>query len=53
MEKNNHVLVDKSFSSILLKEEEFKHHILQPGAFIYWKRYLWKNSPQPHWRGPY
>ena len=27
--------------------------MLQPGASVYWKRYLQKNSFPPHWRGPY
>ena len=38
---------------MLSKNKDFKHHMLQPGASVYWKRYLQKNSLPPHWRGPY
>lgn len=38
---------------MLSKDKDFKHPMLQPGASVYWKRYLQKNSFPPHWRGPY
>ena len=51
--KNNYVLIEQSFHSVPLGDEDIKHHILQPGDFVYCKRVLQKNSLQPHWKGPY
>ena len=51
--KNNHVLIEQSFHSAPLGDENVKHHILQSGKFVYWKRHLQKNSLQPCWKGPY
>lgn len=42
--KNNHALVEQSFLSELPGYEDFKHHTLQPGDFIYWKRHLQKDA---------
>ena len=49
--KSNHILLDQSFHSALSRDEDLKHHSLQPGDFIYWKRDLQKRSPQPGWKG--
>lgn len=38
--ENNHALVEQSFHCVLLGDEDIKHYALQPGRFIYWKRYL-------------
>ena len=46
-------MVEQSFHSVPLGDEDLKHDILKPGDLVYWKRYLQKNSLQPHWRGPY
>lgn len=51
--KNNHALVEPPFCSTLPEDKDRKHHTPQPGGFVYWKRYLQKNSLQPHWKGPY
>ena len=40
--KNNHNLVEQSFHSVPLGDKHLKHHNLQPGNFIYWK----KNPPE-------
>ena len=42
--KNNHISIEQSFHSALLGDEDLKHHILQPGDFVYWKSHLQKNS---------
>lgn len=47
--KNNYTLVEQS---MLLGDEEFKHHILHPGYFIQWKRHLQKNTLQPIGKAP-
>lgn len=36
------------FKSVLQRDKGFKQQILQPGDFIYRKRYLQKDSLQPH-----
>ena len=46
--ENNHALGLQSFHSILPRDEDLKHQTLQPRDFIYWKRYLQKDSLQPH-----
>ena len=54
--KNNHVWVRQSFtvrSRETKGDKALKHHALQPGHFIYWKRPLQQDSLQPHWKGPY
>lgn len=49
--KNNNALVEQPFHSVPLGEA-LKHHTLQPGDFVCWKRHLQKSSLQPHWKGP-
>ena len=51
--KNNHVPVEQSFSSTPLGDEDLKHHTLQPGDFVYWRRHLKMNSLQLCWKGSY
>lgn len=36
--KNNQVLVEQSFHSALLGDDDLKHYTWQPGYFIYWKK---------------
>ena len=50
--KNNYVLVEQSFHSVLLGDKDLMIHILQPGDLIYWKRHFHKSSLQPHRKGP-
>ena len=50
--KRNEKLVANSFHSKLPGDEDLKDHGLQPGDFVYWKRYLIKDSLQPRWKGP-
>ena len=40
----DHSLVEQSFHSVLLGDEETKHQYLQPGDYIYWKRHFQKDS---------
>ena len=42
--KNNPALVQQPFHSLLLGDEDLKHHTLQLKDFIYCKTYLQKNS---------
>ena len=42
----------QSFYSAFSGDKDLKHHTLQPGAFVNWKRHLQKDSLQPHWKGP-
>ena len=49
--KNNYALVQQSFHSVLLGDEDLKHHTLQPKDFIYCKTHLQKNSLQHCWKG--
>ena len=42
--KSKHALVEQSFHSMAMGDEDLKHHTLQTGDFISWKRYLQKNS---------
>ena len=51
--KNNHVLVEQSFHSEPLGDEDVEHHVLQPEDFVHWKIHLQKNSLQPHCKGPF
>lgn len=44
-------LVEWSFFSVFLGDKDLKHHTLQAGDFIYWKRYLQKDAFQPHCKG--
>ena len=37
-------MVEQSYHGVLSGDEDLKHHTLQPGAFVYWKRYLQKDS---------
>lgn len=32
-----HALVEQSFHSVLLGDEDDRHHNLEPGDFVYWK----------------
>ena len=45
--KNDHASVQQSFHGEPSGDEDLKHHPLQPGDSVYWKRPLQKNS---HWR---
>ena len=51
--KNNPALVQQPFHSVLLGDEDLKHHTLQLEDFIYCKTYLQKNSLRHCWKGPY
>lgn len=42
--KNNCALVEQSFHSALLGDDNLKNHTLQPGDFVCWKRHLQKDS---------
>ena len=44
----NRALVEQSFGSALPRDEDDKHHTLQPGDF---KRHVQKHSLQPYWKG--
>ena len=53
--KNNHVLVEQPFHSMLLWYKDLKYHTshLATWKFVYWNRHLQKNSLQSQWKGPY
>ena len=49
--KNNHILVEQFFHSVLPGDEDLKPYTLQPRDFVSWKRYLQKDSLQPRRKG--
>ena len=51
--QKNKRLVEQSFHSALLGDEDSVQHSLQPGDTAYWKRLLHKDSLKPHWKRPY
>lgn len=53
IKNNRDALVEHPVHSTFTGDKDPKHHTLQPGDFVYWKRHLQKNSLQPPWKGPY
>ena len=51
--KDNHVLLEQFFHSVLPGDWYNKDHNLQSGDFVYWKLHLQKDSLQPRWKGLY
>lgn len=50
--QNNHVSAERSFHCMLSGDEDFKHHALQPGDFVYWKGHLQVTLFYLTWEAP-
>lgn len=51
--KSNHILVEQSFHSAPLGDNDLKYHTVQHGDVIHWNKHLWKNCLYPLWKGSY